>query len=80
MLMKEGKKDEAETAKNRMGAGLIDMTKNSEGIWTYTTKPLDSELYSYEFMVDGVPTIDPNNVYVYRDFATSNFVSYFSYC
>ena len=47
-----------------VGAGLIDMTKNSEGIWTYTTKPLDSELYSYEFMVDGVPTIDPNNVYV----------------
>ena len=53
-----------------VGAGLIDMTKNTEGIWTYTTKPLDSELYSYEFMVDGVPTIDPNNVYVYRDFAT----------
>ena len=40
--------------------------------WTYTTKPLDSELYSYEFMVDGVPTIDPNNVYVYRDFATTS--------
>lgn len=55
-----------------VGAGLIDMTKNSEGIWTYTTKPLDSELYSYEFMVDGVPTIDPNNVYVYRDFATTS--------
>lgn len=55
-----------------VGAGLIDMTKNAEGIWTYTTKPLDSELYSYEFMVDGVPTIDPNNVYVYRDFATTS--------
>ena len=55
-----------------VGAGLIEMTKNSEGIWTYTTKPLDSELYSYEFMVDGVATIDPNNVYVYRDFATTS--------
>ena len=53
-----------------VGAGLIDMAKKAEGIWTYTTKPLKSELYSYQFMVDGVPTLDPNNVYVYRDFAT----------
>lgn len=53
-----------------VGAGLIDMAKNAEGIWTYTTEPLGSELYSYQFMVDGIPVIDPNNVYVYRDFAT----------
>lgn len=53
-----------------VGAGLLDMKKNADGIWTYTTSPLKSELYSYQFMVDGIPTIDPNNVYVYRDFAT----------
>ena len=53
-----------------VGAGLLSMTKGEDGVWTYTTSPLPSELYSYEFIVDGVPTIDPNNVYVYRDFAT----------
>ena len=53
-----------------VGAGLIDMQKGDDGIWTYTSAPLQSELYSYQFMVDGVPTLDPNNVYVFRDFAT----------
>jgi enterochelin esterase family protein len=63
-------KAEGQHVGGMVGAGLIDMRKDDEGIWTYTTKPLESELYSYEFMVDGVPTIDPNNVYVFRDFAT----------
>lgn len=63
-------KAEGEHIGGMVGAGLIDMTKGADGIWTYTTQPLPSELYSYEFLVDGIPTIDPNNVYVYRDFAT----------
>ena len=53
-----------------VGAGLVDMTKANDSLWVYTTKPLPSELYSYTFMVDGTSTIDPNNPYVYRDFAT----------
>lgn len=63
-------KAEGQHVGGMVGAGLIDMTKGEDGIWTYTSRPLKPELYSYEFMVDGVPTIDPNNVYVYRDFAT----------
>ena len=63
-------KAEGQHVNGMVGAGLIDMQKGVDGIWTYTTKPLKSELYSYEFMVDGVPTLDPNNVYVFRDFAT----------
>lgn len=63
-------KAEAQHVNGMVGAGLIEMTKGEDGTWTYTTSPLPSELYSYEFIVDGVPTIDPNNVYVYRDFAT----------
>lgn len=54
----------------QVGTGLIECTKDSAGVWTYTTHPLESELYSYVFVVDGVSTIDPNNVYVFRDFAT----------
>lgn len=53
-----------------VGTGLIPMTKNNDGIWTLTTKPLPSEMYMYLFVVDGVATADPNNPFVYRDFAT----------
>ncbi len=53
-----------------VGTGLVECKKDKDGVWTYTSKPLKSELYSYVFVVDGVPMTDPNNVYVYRDFAT----------
>lgn len=66
--------DFAEKAENNpvggvVGTGLIPMTKDEKGIWTLTTKPLASELYMYLFNVDGVATTDPNNPYVYRDYA-----------
>lgn len=53
-----------------VGSGVADMTEKDGGLWEYTTDPLPSELYSYEFIVDDVPTLDPNNPHVYRDFAT----------
>ncbi len=53
-----------------VGTGLLPMVRGEEGVWTLTTRPLESELYMYLFVVDGVPTTDPNNPYVYRDFAT----------
>lgn len=46
------------------------MTKDDKGIWSYTTKPLESDLYSYSFLVDGLKTTDPNNVYLIRDVAS----------
>lgn len=52
-----------------VGTGLIPMTKDDKGVWTLTTKPLASELYMYLFNVDGVAMTDPNNPYVYRDYA-----------
>ncbi len=51
-------------------SGIVDMAKGEDGVWTYTSEPLVSELYSYVFLVDGVATIDPNHPYVFRDFAT----------
>ena len=47
--------------------GMADMTKDSDGIWTYTAKDLPSELYNYSFFVDGLKITDPNNVYPMRD-------------
>ena len=47
-----------------------DMTEGEGGVWTYTTEPLEGELYSYNFVVDGQRTLDPSNVYMNRDIAT----------
>lgn len=46
------------------------MTKDSNGVWCYTTPPIPSELYTYAFNVDGLEINDPNNVYYRRDVAS----------
>lgn len=46
------------------------MTNNAGGVWSYTTRPLPSELYTYAFNVDGLTVNDPNNVYYQRDVAS----------
>jgi len=51
--------------------GSVTMQKDEDGLWTYTTDALDPELYGYAFMIDGVRTNDPNNVFVSRDIATN---------
>ncbi|MBO5805437.1 MAG: esterase [Tidjanibacter sp.] len=51
------------------------MTRNSQGVWEYTTEPLASELYNYHFIVDGLAIKDPNNAYIQRDIA--NLMNYF---
>ena len=50
--------------------GSESMQKGEKGIWTYTTEPLDTELYSYTFLIDGFRTVDPNNVFIVRDVAS----------
>ncbi len=50
--------------------GTADLTKNAQGVWEFTTSPLAPELYSYAFIVDGLRTMDPSNVYMNRDVAT----------
>ena len=47
----------------------IDMVEKG-GVWEYTTPVLEPEFYSYVFKVDGVATLDPSNIYQYRDVAT----------
>ena len=50
--------------------GRIAMQRGADGVWTYTTEPLTSELHTYCFYVDGIRMLDPNNVYQLRDIAT----------
>ncbi len=52
------------------GPGVADLTEGKDGIWEYTTNPLKPELYGYSFIVDGLKTTDPGNVYLIRDVAT----------
>ena len=43
------------------------LVKGDTGMFMLTVGPLKPELYGYTFNVDGVTTIDPNNVQVRRD-------------
>ena len=49
--------------------GKADLVEHN-GLWTYTTAPLDGELYSYTLYVDGQKMMDPSNIYQNRDIAT----------
>lgn len=49
------------------GPGSASLSKNTDGLWEYTTDPLPSELYSYTFVVDSLNVTDPSNVYTIRD-------------
>jgi len=42
-------------------AGEVALTKGDHGIWAFTTPPLDPDIYTYTFNVDGVKVIDPAN-------------------
>lgn len=47
--------------------GKAKMTKATNDLWTYTSKPLASELYTYTFNVDEKDTFDIKNPAKYRD-------------
>jgi enterochelin esterase family protein len=51
------------------------LVRNDTGLFTLTVGPLKPELYGYTFIIDGVRSIDPNNVQVRRD--GFNYQSYF---
>ena len=43
------------------GQATRDMVRDTNGIWTYTTSPLKSEMYYYLIKIDGVSVTDPVN-------------------
>lgn len=64
------------TAKYNTQWGEIDipgramLEKDNNGTWSFTSAVLEPNLYSYSFIVDGLITTDPNNVYKIRDVAS----------
>lgn len=56
----------APAAKQVVVIGEIDgkdhpMTKGDDGVWTVTIGPLPPDIYNYQFRVDGVVAMDPQN-------------------
>ena len=54
-------------ANGTVGEGIASMQQGSDGLWHYTTAPILSELYRYEFIIDGDYTIDVTSPYTIRD-------------
>ncbi len=51
--------------------GLAELKEGKDGVWEFTTPAsLQPELYSYAFVVDGLRSLDPSNVFVNRDVNT----------
>lgn len=46
------------------------MTQANDSVWILTTPALKPELYRYHYVVDGLKTLDNDNVYVMRDVST----------
>lgn len=55
--------------------GTADLAEGPEGVWEFTSDVLESELYNYNFIVDGLAVKDPGNAYIQRDIA--NLMNYF---
>jgi enterochelin esterase-like enzyme len=47
--------------------GKGSMTKDANGVWSFTTRNLPSDMYLYTFTVDSVQVLDPVNPFVCRD-------------
>ena len=43
------------------GQAEAKMQKNDQGIWTFTSPPMEPDIYTYTFGVDGLRLLDPNN-------------------
>jgi enterochelin esterase-like enzyme len=41
--------------------GSKPLQKSGDGVWSVSVGPLEAEIYNYNFTIDGVRTIDPNN-------------------
>ena len=43
------------------------LIKNTDGLWSATADIADADLHTYQFIVDGVPALDPNNLFLIED-------------
>ena len=55
--------------------GITDLKKADDGVWSVTVGPLEPDIYYYNFVVDGVRTLDPGNSQAKIGFTTSTITS-----
>lgn len=48
----------------RYDLGTNTMQRDEQGIWSVTTEPLEPDIYSYSFLVDGLRIYDPANSFL----------------
>lgn len=48
----------------------VEMTRDSVGVWSFTSPAVKPEMYRYNYIVDGLIITDPGNVYELRDACT----------
>ena len=69
---------EAENVSLQMNdAGIVDplpMKKDTSGVWSITVGPLKPDIYWYQFIVDGVVTLDPLNPELKRGREITNMI------
>lgn len=63
----KARKVQVATSWNNYDASKGEMKQGSDGIWTVTLPIPAPELYTYNFVADGVSMLDPANVFVQRD-------------
>ena len=51
-------------------SGVVEMEKDTSGIWTFTSEAINPEMYRYNYIVDGLTIADPANVFEVRDACT----------
>jgi len=53
--------DAKEVLLTGVGRQPLAMQKDEQGLWTFTTGVLESDIYDYHFQIDGVTVTDPGN-------------------
>jgi enterochelin esterase-like enzyme len=46
------------------GVPATNLVKDAEGVWSFTTEPLEPDIYVYSFLVDGLRFLDPLNPFL----------------
>lgn len=66
---------EVQTARGTSVSHRVSLAKTADGVFSWTSEPLESDFYTYSVYQDGVKIVDPNNVYQNRDVA--NLINFF---
>ena len=53
-----------------MGGKQLPMQKDEQGVWTFTSEPMNPDIYTYSLVVDGTSLNDPVNRQVQTSFGS----------